>query len=108
MIVDPSAASFIACIRRHGRFFVIPTKNSVADGIRLVGSLLKQGKLRFSRRCEGLIREFSLYRWDGRAGRDCPVKEHDHAMDDMRYFAATVLDEPEGGAFFAACSRGGG
>ena len=108
VIVDPSAASFIACIRRHGGFFVTPAKNSVADGIRLVGSLLKQGKLRFSRRCEGLIREFSLYRWDGRAGRDCPVKEHDHAMDDMRYFAATVLDEPEGGAFFAACSRGGG
>ena len=89
VIVDPSAASFFDSITTHGWFFVIHPKNIGADGI-------------------PLIREFSLYRWDGRAGRDCPVKEHDHAMDDMRYFAATVLDEPEGGAFFAACSRGGG
>jgi hypothetical protein len=28
-------------------------------------------------------------------------KEHDHAMDDIRYFAATVAEERENGGFFA-------
>ena len=30
VIVDPSAASFIECIRRHGKFRVIPAKKSGA------------------------------------------------------------------------------
>ena len=31
------------------------------------------------------------YVWDPKAGRDAVRKEHDHAMDDMRYFVSTVL-----------------
>ena len=37
-------------------------------------------------------REFSLYRWDERRGNDVPVKENDHAMDDIRYFVTAVVD----------------
>ena len=29
VIADPSAASFIACIRKHGKFTVVPSKNDV-------------------------------------------------------------------------------
>ncbi|MEM1484351.1 PBSX family phage terminase large subunit [Oscillospiraceae bacterium PP1C4] len=100
VIVDPSAASFLECIRRHGKFRAIPAKNEVGDGIRMVSSLLKQGKLLFSERCKDAIREFSLYRWDEKAGRDTPVKEDDHAMDDIRYFVMTALAQ-EDCPFFA-------
>ena len=40
--------------------------------------------------CRDAIREFGLYCWDERATGDRVRKEHDHAMDDIRYFAATV------------------
>ena len=29
--------------------------------------------------------------WDDEAQEDKVVKEHDHAMDDIRYFASTIL-----------------
>lgn len=91
VIVDPSAVSFIECIRRHGRFRVIPAKNDVADGIRRVSEALKSGKIKISGCCADIIREFGLYRWDNGTAKDAPRKEHDHAMDDMRYFVSTVL-----------------
>ncbi len=91
VIVDPSAVSFIECIRRHGRFRVIPAKNDVADGIRRVSEALKSGKIKISGCCTDIIREFGLYRWDNGTAKDAPRKEHDHAMDDMRYFVSTVL-----------------
>lgn len=91
VVVDPSAASFVATIRAHGVFSVRKAKNDVLYGIRLVAGMLQKGVLQFSPRCKDAIREFSLYRWeeDGSADRVC--KENDHAMDDIRYFCATVL-----------------
>ena len=106
VVVDPSAASFLACIRRHGRFTALPAKNDVADGIRLVSGLLREERLRFCAGCADTIREFGLYRWDERAGRDAPVKQNDHAMDDIRYFAATLLARGEPGCAAAAVARG--
>ena len=90
VIIDPSAASFIATIRRHGRFSVRKAKNSVLPGIRLTASLLKAGLLQISDSCEDAIREFGLYRWDDKGETDRVIKENDHAMDDIRYFCATV------------------
>lgn len=86
VIVDPSAASFIECIRRHGKFRVVKANNDVITGIRHVSTALKQNKLRFNESCRDIIREFSLYCWNEKSGNDAPVKENDHAMDDMRYF----------------------
>ena len=96
VIVDPSAASFIAQIRQKGRFSVRKAKNSVLDGIRLVAGFLQEGKLQICPGCTDTIREFSLYRWQDDGTRDAPVKEHDHAMDDIRYFCATVLRRSKG------------
>ena len=93
VIVDPSAASFIECIRRHDEFFVRKANNSVLDGIRNVGTLLKTQKLHFSPECKDIIREFGLYCWDDKAAEDRVIKENDHAMDDMRYFVRTVMRE---------------
>lgn len=91
VIVDPSAASFIATIRRHGRFSVRKAKNDVLSGIRLTAAMLQAGVIRISAECNDAIREFGLYRWDEKGEADRPVKENDHAMDDIRYFCATVM-----------------
>ncbi len=96
VVVDPSAASFIALLRRKGRFSVRKAKNSVLDGIHLVASFLQAGVLKIHPDCADTIREFSLYSWEGAGPKDQPVKENDHAMDDIRYFCATVLGRDAG------------
>ena len=96
IVVDPSALSFIETIRRHGKYHVIPAHNSVLDGIRKTSTALKQGKIRICKNCADTVREFGLYRWsDGQTG-DMPVKENDHAMDDIRYFVTTFLEQGDG------------
>lgn len=91
VIVDPSAASFIETIRRHGRFSVRKAKNDVLDGIRLTSTLLKTCVIQINSSCKDAIREFGLYRWDEESPEDKPIKENDHAMDDIRYFCSTVM-----------------
>ncbi len=93
VIIDPSAASFIQCIRRHGKFKVIPAKNDVTVGIRRVQSAFRQGQIIVSPVCKAAVKEFSLYRWDEASGKDTPKKENDHAMDEIRYFVRTVLSQ---------------
>ncbi len=90
--VDPSAKSFIEVIKRHGRFSVVPAKNSVIDGIREVSSALKEGRIKICNNCKDSVREFSLYRWSENALNDTVIKENDHAMDDIRYFVTTILN----------------
>lgn len=91
IIVDPSAASFIETIRRKGRFSVRKANNEVKDGIITTARMLKNGKIKIHTGCKDAIREFGLYRWDEKAGEDRPIKENDHAMDDIRYMAQTIL-----------------
>ena len=90
VIVDPSAASFIEVLRRRG-IPVRKAKNDVLSGIRLTSDCLKSGKLVICDTCPDCIRELGEYLWEPGGGKDRVRKEHDHAMDDMRYFAATVL-----------------
>lgn len=92
VIVDPSAASFIEVIRRHGKFNVKPAQNNVVNGIRRVSQTLKDGSVKICRNCVSIKKEFSLYRWDSKKADDVPIKENDHAMDDLRYFVTTVID----------------
>lgn len=100
--VDPSAASFIEVIRRHGRFAVKPAQNNVVNGIRRTSQALRDGSVRICRCCADARREFSLYRWDSSKRDDMPVKEHDHAMDDIRYFVTTIMDGGRTAFAFAA------
>lgn len=90
-IVDPSAASFIATIRRHGRFSVRKARNEVLPGIRLTAAMLQAGVIKIGADCKDAIREFGLYRWDEKGEVDKPIKENDHAMDDIRYFCSTIM-----------------
>ena len=89
VVVDPSAASFIEVLRRDG-WAVVKAKNDVLSGIRTTARLLQDGKLVICSTCSDAIREFGLYRWEEDAGRDRVRKQDDHAMDDIRYFAATI------------------
>lgn len=92
VIVDPSASSFIECIRRHEKFNVVKADNDVIAGIRRVSDALRSNKVRFYKSCTDTFREFSLYVWNERLPNDAPVKEHDHAMDDIRYFVSYALN----------------
>lgn len=91
VVVDPSAASFIETIRRHGRYLVVPADNDVLNGIRCVASLMQAGLVIIHESCAASRREFGLYSWDDKAKEDRVVKENDHAMDDIRYFCYTIL-----------------
>lgn len=104
VVVDPSAASFIELIRRKGELYVIPAKNSVTDGVRQVSTALKEGRVRICKNCVDSVREFSLYRW-AQKGDDIPVKENDHAMDDIRYFVTTILNSGDDCVFAVAADR---
>ena len=103
VIVDPSAASFIEVIRRHGKYTVVSAENNVINGIRQTSQALKDRKIRICKNCRAARREFSLYRWDGSGRSDAPVKENDHAMDDIRYFVATKIYGCDG--FFAVATK---
>ena len=90
VVVDPSAASFIAALKRRG-FRVRQADNSVLDGIRRTAAYLKGGNIKIHRSCTDTIREFGLYRWDEKQTEDKVIKENDHAMDDVRYFCNSVM-----------------
>lgn len=91
IIIDPSAASMIAEIRKHGRFSVRGANNDVVDGIRETAAAFKSGRLKVTNNCSGAIMEFSAYKWDDKKQEDKPIKENDHAMDEIRYFVNTVM-----------------
>ena len=101
VIVDPSAASFIEVLRRK-RLPVQKAENDVLSGIRLTSDALKEGRIVICQGCADCIREMDEYVWDLGSSKDRVKKEHDHAMDDMRYFVATVLGKRDTG--FTACA----
>lgn len=106
VIVDPSAASFIQLLKNQG-WRVRPAKNDVLSGIRATAQALKSGRIVLCDTCADCLREMEEYVWDLRQGQgDRVKKEHDHAMDDMRYFVATVLEEKSNGFVVAAVARG--
>ena len=97
VIIDPSAASFIALLRKR-KIKIIKARNDVLDGIRFTGMLLNTGQLFFLKKCKNTIQEFGSYIWDAKAcerGEDKPIKQHDHAMDAVRYFCYTVIHKPK-------------
>ena len=88
-------------LRQRG-WRVKKANNDVADGIRVTADLLRQRRIVLCNTCRDCLREMALYCWDEKAGKDAPKKEHDHAMDEMRYFAMDLVGERSGG--FAAIS----
>lgn len=93
IIIDPSAASFITKLRQRN-YEVVKADNDVVDGIRETQSAMNLGNIKFNSDLTNLFKEFASYVWDTKAaehGEDKPVKQHDHAMDAMRYFVYMVV-----------------
>ncbi|OEH86274.1 terminase [Desulfuribacillus stibiiarsenatis] len=94
IIIDPSAASFIATIRKKGKYTVTKAKNDVIEGIRNMATALSNDMIKFNDCCTNSFREFFSYVWDEKAaerGEDKPVKANDHSKDEERYFVNTIL-----------------
>lgn len=99
VLVDPSAASFIEALRRVG-WKVRKADNRVMEGIRRTADALKEGRVVICRGCDAAAREFGLYRWEDDGAKDRVRKEHDHAMDEIRYFVMGLEEEPTLAAAF--------
>lgn len=105
VVVDPSATSFMAELRRRGqRLRVRHARNDVADGIRETAACMQAGLVRISRPgCPSLVRELGGYVWDESHGDgERPLKVDDHACDALRYLVATTrlsrrLEDAAGG-----------
>ena len=87
--IDPAAQGFGITLRRAG---YPPRKalNDVVPGISILGARLATDRILVSRECQNLIEELDGYVWDEdkqAAGKDEPIKQHDHALDALRYFA---------------------
>ena len=90
------ATSLTLTLRQHG--FVVSTINpDVITELKLIGNLVREGRLLTSHACENLIKQFMTYVWDQRAqamGIDAPLKQDDHAVDSMRYNIIGYMTAP--------------
>lgn len=93
IIVDPSAASFIATLQKRGVFKVKRADNDVLNGIRETSVAMKDGLIKIDPSLKETIRELGGYAWDDKAadrGIDQPIKQEDHACDAIRYFTKSM------------------
>ena len=88
-IIDPSAASMIALLRKEEWYTVIHADNDVVDGIRDTGTAMQLGLIKISPACENFIEELKGYIWDPNSADDRPLKEADHCCDACRYMVFT-------------------
>jgi PBSX family phage terminase large subunit len=92
---DPESPSAIEVMNSKGIpvVEVVKNKDSIKNGINRVRQLLKMGKLRIHSSCINLISEFESYAYpdttDGTNERENPIKDHDHALDALRYALMT-------------------
>lgn len=92
---DPEAPSAIEVMNNKGIAIVevIKNKDSIQNGINKVRQLLKMGKLHIHSSCLNLISEFETYSYPEKQADkneyENPVKEHDHALDALRYALST-------------------
>ncbi len=106
--VDAAAAGLVADLVDFG-LPAIGCKGRVLDGITLVQALLKvQGdkrpRLTVDPGCVNVINEFESYVW--KPEKDEPVKEHDHAMDALRYLQQALVNNSGSEDIFVVDSTG--
>lgn len=89
VIIDPSAASFIALLHQEDWCRVIPADNDVANGLRDTATALQTGLIKINPKIKDWRKEVEGYVWD-ESQEDRPVKENDHFMDATRYFVKTM------------------
>lgn len=93
VVIDPSSSSFMECMARHGEWDYRGADNAVIEGISNTMTALKQHGLFIGRKCERLLSELGLYRWNERKKHEEVVKEDDHAC-----LVGSTMIETDGGA----------
>ena len=85
VVIDPSAAGYILELQRLG-YHVTKGDNAITEGIGRLTTAIADG-LTVDPSCVNLVSEFEAYRYpDGtRTESDKPIKDHDHALDALRY-----------------------
>jgi len=99
---DPAEPASIEQLRRAG-FDTVAAENEVRPGIQHVTS--RQDELRVADRCQNLINEFGMYQYRDGGDADRVRKEHDHALDALRY--ALYTSAARGGVATARAQFGG-
>ena len=79
---DPAEPDRIETLRQMG-FNCREVSKDVDAGIDYVRELLLQGRIRISKNCPNLIREFETYCYED--GKEKPIKEFDHLLDALKY-----------------------
>lgn len=91
VLADPQGAQAIAELNRfYGRPEVRAAENRVEIGIERIGTLLKEGRLKFFTTVENTLNEVEEYHYPAASDEkkdkpDKPVKKDDHAMDALKY-----------------------
>lgn len=98
IICDPAAKGFIVELESRG-YDITPAQNDVVEGIQFVRTVMggtdPDFKVAGLPEMEPALMEFGTYAWDEKKqakGEDVPIKEHDHALDMIRYFLFTVIE----------------
>ncbi|MDE5582454.1 MAG: PBSX family phage terminase large subunit [Ruminococcus sp.] len=89
VVIDPSASSFIALLRRTKWASVRKADNAVLDGIRETATAMQKGLIKVNPTIKEWKKEVEGYVWDEKSTEEKPVKINDHYMDSMRYFVKT-------------------
>jgi len=89
VIIDPSAASFIALLRKRDWCKVVKADNDVLNGIRDTATCMNLKRFAVYKGLKEWQNEAGGYVWDEKAGAEAPLKVNDHYMDAMRYFVKT-------------------
>lgn len=90
VIIDPSAASFIALLKRTDWAKVLRAKNDVLNGIRETATAMNCKRIAFMDYITEFSDEAGGYVWQDGDGEERPIKENDHLMDAMRYMVMTM------------------
>lgn len=89
VVIDPSAASFIALLRKTKWATVRKGDNAVLDGIRETATAMQKGLIKINPAIKEWKTEVEGYAWDEKSIEEKPIKVDDHYMDSMRYFVKT-------------------
>lgn len=90
-IIDPSAASFIALLKKKSWCKVRKADNAVGDGIRETAVAMQMGYIKFLSSLTNWKKEVGGYVWDEKSiEEERPIKVNDHLMDAKRYFVKTM------------------
>lgn len=89
VIIDPSAASFIAVMKKKDYCKVIKANNDVENGIRETATAMQMGYIKVNPLIREWKDEMEGYVWDEK-NNDKPVKVADHYADSTRYLVHTL------------------